>query len=237
MIESKKDLISLIEFINEIAQNNEWFKKQLLDKLNLKPDFSSNVDLNDIKKNTTKIIDLLDINPDCSIDYSFIKHKLLRTRLELDNLRMENVRYDLKEKEEMKRLYDFCINAFYQIENLMNFFYHEKFPKIENLLSHFEQIEQTSFKRKNEKNIGEITIATKIYSFNKTYYKGDSIIEGLNIDNLRLIRNEGLHRCTRIKSIENENQRLHQFIKYATFDSIHATVSSLAIKIKDLLND
>ena len=58
----------------------------------------------------------------------------------------------------------------------------------------------------------------------------------MNIDSLRLIRNEGLHRCTRIKNIENENKRLHQFIKYATFDSIHAIVYSLSIKIKNLLN-
>jgi hypothetical protein len=239
MNNDKNDLVSLIDFINDIANldGNEWFKKTLLDSLSKEKSFTETKAIEDIKKNTTKIVDLLEINPDISIDYSFISHKLLRTRLELDNLRMENVRYDLKEKEEMKRLYDFCINAFYQIENLINYFYFEKYPKIEDLLDHLEQIESTKFQRKYEKNVGDITIATKIFSFNKTYFnQNESIFEGLNIDNLRLIRNEGLHRCTRIKNIENENKRLHQFIKFATFDSIHASVNTLALKIKELLN-
>lgn len=238
MSNEKKDLESLIDFVNDIAnyKGNEWFREKLL--LTLTKEKSRN-DLDSIeliKKNTTKIVDILEINPEISIDYSFINHKLLRTRLELDNLRMENIRYDLKEKDEMKRLYDFCINAFYQIENLINYFYYEKFPKIDNLLTHLEQVEFTRFKRKEEKNVGDITIATKIFSFNKIHFnEGDDILEGLNIDNLRLIRNEGLHRCTRIKTFENENKRLHQFIKYATFDSIHSSVNILAIKIKELL--
>lgn len=188
-----------------------------------------------IKKDTSKITYFLDINPDCSVDYSYIKHKLLRKRLELDNLRMENVRYDLKEKDEMKRLYDFSINAFYQVENLINYYYFETFPNINDLLLHLENIPKTQFKRRDEKNVGDITIATKIFSFNTTFYTNDPDFIGYNIDSLRQIRNEGLHRCSRIKSIENENKRLHKFLKYATFNSIHSLVNSLSLKIKSLL--
>lgn len=240
MNDNKENLTSLIDFVIDIAnqEGNEWFKKELIDSLTLQNSGIRINDITEIKKNTDKIVDLLDINPEVSIDYSFIGHKLLRTRLELDNLRMENIRYDLKEKDEMKRLYDFCINAFYQIENLINYYYFEKFPDINALLTHLEQIESSNFRRNKEKNVGDITIATKIYSFNKTHFKDEeSKFNGINIDNLRLIRNEGLHRCTRIKNVENENKRLHQFIKYATFDSIHSSVNILAIKVKDLLNN
>jgi hypothetical protein len=241
MDEQKRDLKTLIDFVNDIAnqKGNEWFKnalvKSLIDNKENKDSFDTNIG-SEIKKDTKKIINFLEINPSCSIDYSFIDHKLLRTRLELDNLRMENVRYDLKEKDEMKRLYDFCINAFYQIENLINFYYFEKYTNFENFLSHLESIEGTSFRRKEEKNIGDITIATKIFAFTRSYYINSERFLGMNMDSLRLIRNEGLHRCSRIKNVENENKRLHQFIKFATFDSIHAIVDSLSKKIQTLLN-
>jgi len=239
MSEKKENLSKLIDFVSELANDTEngWFKVDLINRINHANNHSQpNTNLLDIKKDTSKIVEFLELNPSCSIDYSFIEHKLLRTRLELDNLRMENVRYNLKEKDEMKRLYDFCINAFYQIENLINYYYFEKFPNISDLLTHLESIDNTKFKRQQEKNVGDITISTKIYSFAKTHYNVDQKdFTGMNIDSLRLIRNEGLHRCTRIKNIENENPHLHRFIKYATFDSVHSIVNALTEKIKDLL--
>lgn len=238
----KNNLQKLIDFVSELSQldGNEWFKKEL-EKLFFNyeksfPKIESNI-THEIKHDTNKIINFLEINPSCSVEYSFIDHKLLRTRLELDNLRMENIRYDLKEKDEMKRLYDFCINAFYQVENLINYYYYEKYLNFDDLLIHLESIDGTFFRRKDEKNIGDITIATKIYAFTRTYYTNSERFLGMNMDSLRLIRNEGLHRCTRIKNVENENKKLHQFIKYATFDSVHAIVDSLSNKVKILLNN
>lgn len=233
---SKDSLKKLLNLIDDICKDEEnlWFKDDLKSKISISNSVSNSTDtFIEIKKDTSKIINLLNINPAISVDYSFINYKLLRTRLELDNLRMENIRYDLKETDEMKRLYDFCINAFYQIENLINFFYYEKFKKFDTLLSHLENIKDAKFKRKEEKNIGDIPIFAKIYAFNKTYYTED--YTGYSIDSLRLIRNEGLHRCTRIKNIENENKRLHDFLKHATFHSVHSLVNSLAEKVKQNL--
>jgi hypothetical protein len=170
------------------------------------------------------------------MDYSFIGHTLLRKRLELDNLRMENVRFDLTEKDEMVRLYNYIVNAFYQIENLINFYYHEKYKNIDAILTHLESIENTKYRRKDEKSVGDITIATKIYAFNKTFYQhDDKDFTGYNIDSLRQIRNEGSHRATRIKSIENENKRLHDFLKHATFDSILNLVRGVAEKVSEVI--
>jgi hypothetical protein len=239
---NKERLLKLLKLVKEITDNPEnlWFKESLLSTL--KKVETTNLSLStmiDIKKDTNKVVEYLSIKPECSIDYSFIKkHQLLRTRLEIDNIRMENVRYNLNEKDEMKRLYDFCINAFFQIENLINYFYFEKYPQINDLMDHFEGIPATQFKRSKEmKNIGDVSIGVKIFSFNRTYFlKEDEKYLGMDIDNLRKIRNEGLHRCTRIKNIENENIYLHKFLKFATFDSVHSIVNSLALKIKMVID-
>ncbi|UAJ14346.1 hypothetical protein [Aquirufa lenticrescens] len=239
---TKEQIESLIKLVTEIANQpgNEWVRRSLNEKFNnpttIETSNGGSSLIVDIKKDTNKVIELLEISPECSIDYSFIPHKLLRTRLELDNLRMENVRYDLKEKDHIKRLFDFSVNAFYQIENLLNYYYFEKYQKIEDLLYHFESIEGTHFKRTdNHRNINDISIATKIFTFNRTFYNSKNGSQGFNIDSLRLIRNEGLHRCTRISKIENENPRLHKFIAEATFDSIQSIVKNLAEKVNQLL--
>ncbi len=233
--ENLKELIKLIKDISNKPENF-WFKDELIRDLTTNPAYLlTEITLNDIKINTNKVVKYLEVEPECSVDYSFIGHELLRKRLDVDNLRMENIRFNLKERDEMKRLYDFCINAFYQVENLINYYYYEKFPDFKAFIDHLECIEGTKFILRAETNIGDVTIATKIYSFNRTHYKGLNAQTGFNIDNLRLIRNEGLHRFTRIKNIENENQRLHQFLKHATFDSIHSLVAALADKIKTLL--
>lgn len=239
---TREQIESLIKLVTEIANQpgNEWVQKSLLEKFRYStPKSNSSVGSSliiDIKNDTNKVVELLEICPECSIDYSFISHKLLRTRLELDNLRMENVRFDLKEKDHMKRIFDFSVNAFYQIENLINYYYYEKYPKIDELLNHLESIEGTNFTRlTNHKNISDINIASKIFSFNRTFYNLKNEFQGFDIDSLRVIRNEGLHRCTRISKIENENPKLHKFLYYASFDSIHSIVNNLALKIKSLL--
>lgn len=239
-MEDKKQLEFILSVLKQIphSETNQWFWDEVLEvgkvgeKENIKS-ISKAGDLTVIKNNTVKIIDYLSLSPELSIDYSFISHSLLRKRLELDNLRMENVRFDLTEKDEIVRLYNYIVNAFYQIENLINFYYHEKYKTINSILTHLESIENTKYRRKDEKNVGDITIAAKIYAFNKTFYQNDDKdFTGYNIDSLRQIRNEGSHRATRIKNIENENKRLHDFLKFATFDSILALVKDLAEKVK-----
>lgn len=240
MIYNKESLEKLLLLIDEICseKDNLWFKNELQDKYSFIKKNNDQVfeRINEIKSDTIKIKKLLNITPEILIDYKFIKHNLLRTRLEIDYLRMENVRYNLNERDEIKRLYDYCVNAFYQVENLVNYYYYEKYPKINNLLDHLEKIPGTLFKRNIEKNVGDINISIKIFSFNFTYYSfGNNDYTGFNIDSLRLIRNEGVHRCSRIKTIENENPRLHKFLKHTTFDSIHMLVEKLSLKVKENL--
>jgi hypothetical protein len=228
----KENLEKLLKLVEEISSDSEnlWFKEELSKR------FQKNSNNNDdIFKNTETIKKYLSISPQLSIDYSFINHNILKNRLELDNLRMENIRIDLKERDEIKRLYDYIIYAFYQIENLINFFYYIKFSNFNELLGHLESTPKTKFKRnKFHRNISNINIATKIYTFNRTHLKTNTRV-GYSIDSLRLIRNEGLHRCTIIikKGVTTENERLHNFLKNSNYDSIHNTLEVLTLKIKE----
>ena len=239
---NQDQLTKLVQLIDEIAAmpEQEWFRDALQKRFSSAPTTNgiASDDVTQIKEDTQKIKRYLSLEPELSIDYSYITNKLLKTRLEIDNLRMENVRYDLEEKDEIKRLYDFSINAFYQIENLINFYYYEKFRNPDDLFTHLENVEGSTFRRKNERNVGDIAIVHKIYCFTKIHFEEDynsKDYTGLNIHHLRQIRNEGLHRCTRISRIENENPTLHKFLKYATFHTIHATLKTLNNKVKSLI--
>lgn len=232
----KESLDKLLVFIDDICRKEEnlWFKERLSLSLN---ETKNNQLSDEIFKNTETIKKYLNISPELSIDYSFIKHKILKNRLELDNLRMENTRIDIIEKDEIKRLYDYIIYAFYQVENLINFYYYSKYDKIDDLLDHLESIESTKFRRTIAiTGISDINIATKIYSFNKTFYNSRGDYTGLGIDSLRKVRNEGLHRCTIIMNRgKDENLHLYNFLKRSTYNSIHGNLESLANTIKENL--
>lgn len=229
----RESLEKLLVLIDDICSKdvNFWFKRKLLSKLNQSKDSFLN---DEIFKNTETIKKYLNISPELSLDYSFIRHKILKNRLELDNLRMENVRIDIQEKDEIKRLYDYIIYAFYQVENLINFYYYNNYPIISDLINHLESIESTKFKRNNkEKNISDINIATKLYSFNKTFFNKKGEYTGHGLDNLRKVRNEGLHRCTVIlKMGHEENDYLYNFLKKSTYDSIQKDLESLVEKVR-----
>ncbi|CAH0336598.1 hypothetical protein FVB9288_02306 [Flavobacterium sp. CECT 9288] len=83
------------------------------------------------------------------------------------------------------------------------------------------------------KNIGDITIFTKIKVFNKTYYSEDFI--GYLIENFRIIKNEGLNLCKLIKNLENEIKSLNDFLKQVTFYYVNCLVYYFGIKIKENL--
>jgi len=225
--ESLEKLLPIIYAICESPENS-WFKDDLLLRIG-----NNASTFTQIFSNTEKIKNYLQLSPEISIDYSFINHTILKTRLDLDNLRMENIRINLLEKDEFRRLYDYIIYAFYQVENLINYYYHIKYHDINMLLYHLESIQNTRFNRTgNETSVADINIATKIYSFNLTYFNGSSY--GYSIDNLRKVRNEGLHRCSIIlKNKTEENKNLYLFLQSTNYDHIHNSLEKLTNVVKD----
>ncbi len=151
-----------------------------------------------------KIKDALEIRADTSIDYSFVKNVFVRRQLVIDNLRMENVLLNLSMSEK-ERYENFCINAFLQVENLLNYYYCEKFNKdINAILVDIETAtrhDEYPFKRVIGKTyycVSDIAIASKIQAFCSKFFPYNPLVKdytSTNLHKLRKIRNDIFHRA------------------------------------------
>jgi hypothetical protein len=191
-----------------------------------------NADLRDLR-------DIMHLSGYRSVDYSYIKEDILRTQLEVDNLRMEDAAHSTQLSDE-ERFFVFSINAFYQIENLTNYYFVKLFPKFEDLLSFIEN--NSNYKHKTnqltgeikEKNVGDIEISCKIYALaNKLFpsTKKQPDFTYKTICGLRLVRNEGFHRC-QIEGIKT-NEKLQDFYKYNDCSTIRALITKYSDAIKE----
>ena len=240
MTNNRKNLSKLLAFIDEISENeeNKWFVEELQKR------FNENLEFFKVNKNINDIKEVLQIRGEKSLDYSFIRHKSLQQQLIIDNLRMENAVLSTTELNEVERFYNFCVNAFFQIENLINYYYHRQYPDIKNLLDHLESIEICSegkdytFKRGGrERSVADVNIYNKLNTFLK-YFESETVdpyIE-INLSNLRKIRNEGLHRCMVIQKNINEDKTLHNFFKFQDINGIRLNIIEVANIVKSNLN-
>lgn len=222
----------ILEKLDQLANNDENFRMILCKKYGglICHDVS-------LSENVAEIRRILRIEASQSIDYSFIpdKYQRVRDQLIIDNLRMENSRLNIKITNDFERFYNFCTNAFYQIENLINYYYYRRFPKINDFLDYLENIPNTKYKRTidpetkdtKEKNVNDVVIATKIYSFTTEHHDLCSNIAS-NLSSLRTMRNEGFHRCSVIQKDKNaKDKNLHNYFKYQTFDTVRNTVNNV----------
>lgn len=180
----------------------------------------------------------LGIRANNSISYDFIKgeeYQRLRDQLVIDNLRMENAALDLS-KDENERFYVFCVNAFYQIENIINYYFHLLYPKIDDLLDVLElftvEDKDYGFKRKSNtvyKTVGDVNIMYKLNAACYVLFPKDTV--KIAYSNLRQVRNEGVHRCMVIMTEHDERNHLYKFFKNNTYNSIR----NLLIKMVDAI--
>lgn len=214
-----------INKIVQLSKQNPEFDTELRKALGIGTS-DKNLGGVNVPQNIIAIRSALEIRGDKSINYDFISENRLRDQLQIDNLRMENASLNLTEKEET-RFYAFCVNAFYQIENILNYYYFKAYPDIDSLLTEIESmtVEEKSkkadfsFHRKgNEKTIADIPTADKINAFCNTFFPGDKI--KWTLSTLRRVRNEGEHRCDAILREKNEKESLYQFFRFNTFNSI-----------------
>ena len=151
-----------------------------------------------------KIKDALEIRADLSIDYSFVKDIFVQKQLMIDNLRMENILLNLSISE-MERYNNFCINAFLQVENILNYYFCEKYNKdINCILTDIEnntQKDKNPFKRipgKTYLYVSDIPIMSKIQAFCNIFFPFDSNhtdYTARNLHTLRKMRNDIFHRA------------------------------------------
>ena len=177
-----------------------------------------------ITEDISAIRSALEIRANASLTYSFVRNQRLRDQLIIDNLRMENAALNLKEPE-ADRFYVFCVNAFYQVENILNYFYYTSFPEIDTLLKEIEdgtQNEKNDFKFRRtgkEQNVGSIPVAHKLNAFFNTYLPEEGSLKW-SIGTLRQVRNEGEHRCDIIRQEKDDNNNLYKFFKSKTFNYV-----------------
>ena len=203
---------------------------------------SSDININsNISSDITAIRSALEIRANASITYSFVKYQRLRDQLIIDNLRMENAALNLQDPE-ADRFYVFCVNAFYQVENILNYFYHTVFPEVESLLKEIEdatQDEKNDFRFRRtgkEQNVGSIPVAHKLNAFFNSYLPEESSLKW-SIGTLRQVRNEGEHRCDIIRQEKDENNNLYKFFKSKTFNYVRIDlikfVNAIEYKLKN----
>lgn len=235
-------LKSTIDKVVRLANQNTEFGEELRKRLGIASSATIVSSQNPICDDVHAIREALEIRAKNSISYDFILEKgtqRLRDQLLIDNLRMENAAMNLKEKEQ-ERFYSFCANAFYQIENVVNFYFYVMYPKIEELLKFIENATVNDGKygfkqndKKEYKNIGDIEITHKLNAICNSLFPDDKI--KITYSQLRQVRNEGAHRCMAIIAEHDENNALYKFFKNNTFNSIRIALIKLVNAIKQEL--
>lgn len=217
-------LIATVNKIKLLAEQNPEFN-QTMQKLFGNTVSASVVNINStITEDISAIRSALEIRANASLTYSFVINQRLRDQLIIDNLRMENAALNLKEPE-ADRFYVFCVNAFYQVENILNYFYYTSFPEIDALLKEIEdgtQNEKNDFKFRRtgkEQNVGSIPVAHKLNAFFNTYLPEEVSLKW-SIGTLRQVRNEGEHRCDIIRQEKDDNNNLYKFFRSKTFNYV-----------------
>lgn len=239
MDEKIKSTVHKIKLLAE--QNPEFYQE--MQKLFGKTASASDVNMNlNIFSDIAAIRSALEIRANASITYSFVQNPRLRDQLIIDNLRMENAALNLQDPE-ADRFYVFCVNAFYQVENILNYFYHTVFPEVESLLKEIEdatQDEKNDFRFRRtgkEQNVGSIPIAHKLNAFFNSYLPEEGSLKW-SIGTLRQVRNEGEHRCDIIRQEKDENNNLYKFFKSKTFNYVRIDlikfVNAIEYKLKNL---
>lgn len=238
MDEKIKSTVHKIKLLAE--QNPEFYQE--MQKLFGKTASASDVNMNlNIFSDIAAIRSALEIRANASITYNFVQNPRLRDQLIIDNLRMENAALNLQNPE-ADRFYVFCVNAFYQVENILNYFYHTVFPEVESLLKEIEdatQDEKNDFRFRRtgkEQNVGSIPIAHKLNAFFNSYLPEEGSLKW-SIGTLRQVRNEGEHRCDIIRQEKDENNNLYKFFKSKTFNYVRIDlikfVNAIEYKLKN----
>lgn len=239
MGQDKNQLNKLLSFVNDLYDDpgNEEFAAGInaivLNRLAITTD-----------KDIKKIKEIFEIRADISIDYSFVKDISVRRQLMIDNLRMENTLLNLSNSEK-ERYENFCVNAFLQVENILNYYYSEKFGNdIDAFLSNIERFtedEMYPFKRGQDKiyeYISEVSIYNKIAAFCKEFFPFDPNAKNytfINLNTLRKIRNNCFHRANNNDSIANSESDKEKSSAPPTLTNFRDTLKRVAHKVKEEL--
>ena len=221
-----------LDNVVRLAMQNAEFGSELRKALQIK---QSALGVNDVvAADISAIREALEIRANKSISYDFVEEGRLRDQLIVDNLRMA--------KEE-DRLYAFCVNAFYQVETIVNYYFHvyktsccsdiKGLLKIIEEYTAFERDEKYRFKRKGtEKDVADIDISFKINALCHILFPDpkDYLIR-YQLGMLRTVRNKRVHRSVTQSDVQNE--KIDEFLKKNDINKIRIALKKLCAGIKD----
>ena len=225
-----------IEKIKLLSKQNEEFNQEMRKLFGKTIPASADSIPNSVLEDISAIRSALEIRANVSVSYDFVKEQRLRDQLIIDNLRMENAALNLKEPEE-DRFYTFCVNAFYQVENIVNYYYHLSYPNIEAILSEIEEATKSEntdyqFKRSGkEQSVSSIAVVHKINAICNTLLPDERLLKWA-IGTLRQVRNEGEHRCSIIQKEKDDNNNVYKFFRSNTFNSVRIYLKQFIYAVK-----
>lgn len=234
-------LLTTIKKIKLLAKQNPEFAKEMQALFVKSESFSEFPILTSVSSDVSAIRSALEIRATESLKYNFVKVPRLRDQLVIDNLRMENAALNLQEKES-DRFYIFCVNAFYQLENIINYYYHVMFPDINDLLTEIERStssdpEKYRYKRNGtEKTVVDIPVYYKIIGICNSIFP-DNVSLKVTLNNLRKIRNDGEHRCQVLMEKRDASNNLYQFLQTATFNSVRTSLLKVVLAIEEIMQE
>jgi hypothetical protein len=218
-VEKEKFLKLVVSFANK--EENEDFKYKLLEKLSGELDFLSiQKDVSFIKKATARLLKENQLQGDASVDYSWVEDEYVRNQLIVDNFRMGTIYRRGREQNHFEMFYNYCSYAFFQIEELTNYFLHEMATEVEEFISvHNTDCEpKYLITRAEDKVIAHIMNQKINYLLRKYPVVFESIIYTLR--SIQGARNEGLHRCSVTFKMGESHDKLVRFLRYQNYDSV-----------------
>ncbi len=225
--------LTAIQYIVKFTEKEPEFGMELRKALDIRPTANSILASSNTSKDVKIIREVLEIRANASLEYGFVKDERTRAQLIIDNLRMENAVLKT-DHDEKRRFYEFCVNAFYQIENIINYYLVSKNPIFEDLwifLKENNKEEKFQYKLKEEdKNVSQIPIAYKLNAVCNYLFPEDKF--KLTLSKMRLVRNEGEHRCSVIFSQDSDKKFLYELYKYNSINDIRSHLIKLSSAIE-----
>lgn len=183
----KESLEKLLLFISDICKDDEnaWFRERLKDNLSKSKTYNSNSEQFD------KIEKYLQLDGFKVIDYTDVKNDRVRNQLFRDSIEMS--KYRLGKFNDKVNFDEFCRYACLQSEELLNYFFCDKFNNNISDANNFITKHWPDYRPPNSKKISAITMHAKTTAFLSEYgFKYTSLSRTL--DFLRDFRNELSHR-------------------------------------------
>lgn len=175
-----------------------------------------------------RVVDFLAIDTEKVDLYKFISNESVRRQLELD--------FVLMEKTPASRFDSYCQNAFFQIENILNYYFSIRFSdNLEEAKNYFSSRDDNSDDLKNMESVNyrvsKIPYGTKFFYFSREFMseRGKSMALSFSLQNIAYVRNSTIHK----NSIDIDQYEEGIYLKYLQLPKKY---NNDKLKYADLLN-